>query len=78
MITDRIRVLKHHPDKRMGAGEQVNPECDYFACIVKAFETLTGKRQAYDSIDPTFDNYVPPKTITSKDDFFTVSYAHEV
>lgn len=57
----------------MGAGEQVNPECDYFACIVKAFETLTSKRSAYDSIDPTFDNYVPPKTLV-KDDFFTVSW----
>lgn len=77
-ITDRIRVLKHHPDKRMGAGEQVNPECDYFACIVKAFETLTGKRQAYDSIDPDFDNYIPSKTLSPKDDFFTVRKETEV
>lgn len=74
-ITDRLRVLRHHPDKRMGNGEVVIPECDYFACIVKAFETLSnpGRRRAYDSIDPTFDNFVPPKALSASDNFFTVS-----
>jgi len=67
-------VLKHHPDKRMAAGEQVLPECDYFACIVKAFEILSSPtgRIAYDSVDHLFDNYVPPKTLSSGENFFVV------
>jgi DnaJ family protein C protein 2 len=71
----RLRVLRHHPDKRMAAGEVVLPECDYFACIVKAFEILSTQigRYSYDSVDPLFDNYVPPKTLSSGEDFFVVS-----
>lgn len=74
LYLDRLRVLKHHPDKRQAAGEKVNPEGDYFACIVKAYEILSNvpKRQAYDSVDPLFDNYNPPKSVKSPDEFFSV------
>ncbi|XP_042371415.1 dnaJ homolog subfamily C member 2-like, partial [Plectropomus leopardus] len=58
-------VLKHHPDKRKAAGEQiVEGDNDYFTCITKAIETLSDpvKRRAFDSVDPTFDNSVPSKS----------------
>ncbi|CAL8121029.1 unnamed protein product [Orchesella dallaii] len=70
----RIRVLKHHPDKRQAAGEYVNTdEGDYFSCIVKAYEILSSplKRRAYDSIDPFFDKYTPPKSVSSPEEFFS-------
>ncbi|XP_029318141.1 dnaJ homolog subfamily C member 2 [Cottoperca gobio] len=57
-------VLKHHPDKRKAAGEQiVEGDNDYFTCITKAIEILSDpvKRRAFDSVDPTFDNAVPSK-----------------
>ncbi|ODM90758.1 DnaJ subfamily C member 2 [Orchesella cincta] len=70
----RLRVLKHHPDKRQAAGELINTEGDYFACIVKAYEILSNpaKRRAYDSVDPLFDDYTPPKSVKSPEEFFTV------
>uniref|UniRef100_A0A8C9Y5E4 DnaJ homolog subfamily C member 2 n=1 Tax=Sander lucioperca TaxID=283035 RepID=A0A8C9Y5E4_SANLU len=58
-------VLKHHPDKRKAAGEQiVEGDNDYFTCITKAIEILSDpvKRRAFDSVDPTFDNAVPSKS----------------
>lgn len=68
-------MLKHHPDKRQAAGEKINPEGDYFACIVKAYEILAvpPKRRAYDSVDPDFDDYTPPKSVKSPEEFFKVS-----
>ncbi|AWP00961.1 putative dnaJ -like subfamily C member 2 [Scophthalmus maximus] len=65
-------VLKHHPDKRKAAGEQiVEGDNDYFTCITKAIETLSDpvKRRAFDSVDPTFDNAVPSKS-EAKENFF--------
>ncbi|CAL9683298.1 unnamed protein product [Knipowitschia caucasica] len=65
-------VLKHHPDKRKAAGEQiVEGDNDYFTCITKAIEVLSDpvKRRAFDSVDPTFDNSVPSKS-EAKDNFF--------
>jgi len=68
----RQRCLKHHPDKRMAAGQFIaNPDGDYFACIVKAFEILgSPKRRSYDSIDPKFDDYIPQKNIKESAQFF--------
>ncbi|KAJ3612147.1 hypothetical protein NHX12_020424 [Muraenolepis orangiensis] len=60
----KAMVLKHHPDKRKAAGEQiVEGDNDYFSCITKAIETLSDpvKRRSFDSIDPTFENAVPQK-----------------
>lgn len=67
-------VLKHHPDKRKAAGEQiVEGDNDYFTCITKAIEILSDpvKRRAFDSVDPTFDNSVPSKS-EGKENFFEV------
>uniref|UniRef100_A0A7N9AN61 DnaJ heat shock protein family (Hsp40) member C2 n=1 Tax=Mastacembelus armatus TaxID=205130 RepID=A0A7N9AN61_9TELE len=67
-------VLKHHPDKRKAAGEQiVEGDNDYFTCITKAVEILSDpvKRRAFDSVDPTFDNTVPSKS-EGKENFFDV------
>ncbi|XP_056605276.1 dnaJ homolog subfamily C member 2 [Triplophysa dalaica] len=70
----KAMVLKHHPDKRKAAGEQiVEGDNDYFTCITKAIEILSDpvKRRAFDSVDPTFDNTVPSKA-DSKENFFEV------
>ncbi|TRZ01778.1 hypothetical protein DNTS_025602 [Danionella cerebrum] len=70
----KAMVLKHHPDKRKAAGEQiVEGDNDYFTCITKAIETLSDplKRRAFDSVDPTFDNTVPSKA-EGKENFFEV------
>ncbi|XP_044534577.1 dnaJ homolog subfamily C member 2 isoform X2 [Gracilinanus agilis] len=70
----KAMVLKHHPDKRKAAGEPIaEGENDYFTCITKAYEMLSdpGKRRAFNSIDPTFDNSVPSKN-EAKDNFFEV------
>ncbi|XP_066580199.1 dnaJ homolog subfamily C member 2 [Amia ocellicauda] len=70
----KAMVLKHHPDKRKAAGEQiVEGDNDYFTCITKAIEILSDpvKRRAFDSVDPTFDNAVPTKS-EAKENFFEV------
>uniref|UniRef100_A0A8C2B9U1 DnaJ homolog subfamily C member 2 n=1 Tax=Cyprinus carpio TaxID=7962 RepID=A0A8C2B9U1_CYPCA len=70
----KAMVLKHHPDKRKAAGEQiVEGDNDYFTCITKAMEMLSDpvKRRAFDSVDPTFDNMVPSKA-EGKENFFEV------
>ncbi|XP_030637517.1 dnaJ homolog subfamily C member 2 [Chanos chanos] len=70
----KAMVLKHHPDKRKAAGEQiVEGDNDYFTCITKAIEILSDpvKRRAFDSVDPTFDNTVPSKG-EGKESFFEV------
>uniref|UniRef100_A0A3Q1FYH1 DnaJ homolog subfamily C member 2 n=1 Tax=Acanthochromis polyacanthus TaxID=80966 RepID=A0A3Q1FYH1_9TELE len=70
----KLIVLKHHPDKRKAAGEQiVEGDNDYFTCITKAIEVLSDpvKRRAFDSVDPTFDNAVPSKS-EGKENFFDV------
>ncbi|XP_051547478.1 dnaJ homolog subfamily C member 2-like [Myxocyprinus asiaticus] len=70
----KAMVLKHHPDKRKAAGEQiVEGDNDYFTCITKAIEILSDpvKRRAFDSVDPTFDNTVPSKA-EGKENFFDV------
>lgn len=68
------KVLKHHPDKRKAAGEEVRPGDDYFTCISKAWEILGSKekRRSYDSIDPLFDNDVPSNSEHSRNKFFEV------
>ena len=57
----RQKVLKHHPDKRRGQGEDIREDDDYFTCITNAFENLgtANKRRAYDSVDPLFDDEIP-------------------
>jgi len=70
----RLKVLKHHPDKRRAAGEETKDDDDYFSCITKAFEILgnPSKRKSFDSVDPTFNDDIPDIKKDSKDDFFTL------
>jgi DnaJ family protein C protein 2 len=67
-LSDRKKVLKHHPDKKAGttsstsnslylAGVNQNTNDDaFFKCIQKAHEVLTNaeKRRQFDSVDPVF------------------------
>lgn len=68
------KVLKHHPDKRDDRKTRVRKsgDDDYFSCITKAYEILGNlvRRRAYDSVDPQFDNDVPPNNQQSKDKFY--------
>jgi len=69
----RLKVLKHHPDKRRAAGEETKDDDDYFSCITKAFEILGNptKRKSFDSVDPTFIDDIPDVIKKdSKEDFF--------
>merc|ERR1712106_1117660 len=71
----RFKVLRHHPDKRKAAGEEIKEGDDYFPCITKAFETLGNPvtRKAFDSVDPLFDDDVPDVLKKEKqNDFFKV------
>jgi len=69
-------VLRHHPDKRKAAGEEIRNDDDYFTCITRAYETLSvaARRRAYDSVDPDFDDQVPPINATNKSRFFEVLF----
>jgi len=73
----RKKVLQHHPDKKDKSRKSRLPpginEHGYFTCITKAYELLSTKtgRQAYDSVDPSFNDSVPSFNST-KDDFFKV------
>jgi len=70
----RQKVLRHHPDKRKAAGEEIKEDDDYFSCITKAFEILGNPvtRRAFDSVDPTFDDDVPEVLKKEKDNFIEV------
>ncbi|EDV29708.1 uncharacterized protein TRIADDRAFT_12520, partial [Trichoplax adhaerens] len=67
-------VLKYHPDKSTREVGRNNIEITeaIFTCITKAYEILghSQKRKAYDSIDPTFDDSIPPPCVNSKENFF--------
>merc|ERR1712025_891039 len=70
----RQKVLRHHPDKRKAAGEEIKEDDDYFPCITMAFEILGNpiKSKAFDSVDPLFDDEVPEVMKKEKDDFFKI------
>lgn len=65
------KVLKHHPDKMTNADTK---EREYFTCITKALEILSDpiKRCAFDSVDPEFDDDVPPVNESNKKNFYKV------
>ena len=54
-MTDRKKVLKHHPDKKAGVAGDANDDA-FFKCIQKAHEVLTNaeKRRQFDSVDPYY------------------------
>jgi len=70
----RQKVLRHHPDKRKAAGEEIKEDDDYFSCITKAFEILGNPvtRRAFDSVDPTFDDDVPEVLKKDKENFIKI------
>lgn len=69
-------VLKHHPDKNKSRKTKMHLGAvqEYFTCITKAGEVLSNKakRRAYDSVDQTFDDYVPLVNANSKINFYQV------
>lgn len=47
-LTDKAVVLKHHPDKRRAAGEQITEgDNDYFTCITKGSSFFSFKKHFY-------------------------------
>ena len=54
-ITDRKKVLKHHPDKKAGLSHTTNDDA-FFKCIQKAHEVLANpeRRRQFDSVDPYY------------------------
>lgn len=73
-------VLRHHPDKRKGQGEVIDPEDDYFTCITRAYEFLGNptKRRSYDSIDPHFSDDLPTQNEIDKDFFAALGPAFKL
>ncbi|CAH8525781.1 unnamed protein product [Heterobilharzia americana] len=72
-MTNRRKILDHHPDKRRYKGEAVGDEKhDYFSCITIAFEILgnPSKRLAYDSVDPVVIDDSVPTVSEIKSNFF--------
>ncbi len=70
-------MLRHHPDKKKSKAESSDKKLkdeDLFACITIANDILSNKekRQAYDSIDPLFDDFVPSVNANSKSNFIEV------
>lgn len=55
-LTDRKKVLKHHPDKKAGVAGDSNDDA-FFKCIQKALEVLTNseRRRQFDSVDPYYE-----------------------
>ncbi|KAG1666196.1 DnaJ subfamily C member 2 [Nymphon striatum] len=71
----RKKVLKHHPDKRKHAGETIlDTDHDYFTCITRAYEILGNslKKRSFDSVDPEFENSIPPDSENSRKNFYKV------
>lgn len=72
--------MRHHPDKRKGQGENVDPDNDYFTCITRAYEFLgvQPKRRSYDSVDPYFNDDLPTQNEIDKDYFEALAPAFKL
>ncbi|XP_021939402.1 dnaJ homolog subfamily C member 2 isoform X2 [Zootermopsis nevadensis] len=70
----RLKVLRHHPDKRKAQGEEIRPDDDYFTCITKAWEILGNprNRRSYDSVDKEFDDSIPTGNEHTRNNFYEV------
>ena len=73
-FTDRLKVLRHHPDKRKAQGEEIRPDDDYFTCITKAWEILGNprNRRSFDSVDKEFDDSIPAISENTRSHFYEV------
>jgi len=70
-------VLRHHPDKKKSTADSSDKKLsdeDLFACITIANDILSNKekRQAYDSVDPLFDESIPSVNANSRSNFIDV------
>lgn len=76
-FTDRLKVLRHHPDKRKAQGEEIRPDDDYFTCITKAWEILGNprNRRSFDSVDKEFDDSIPTVSEHTRSHFYEVMTA---
>ena len=74
LFTDRLKVLRHHPDKRKAQGEEIRPDDDYFTCITKAWEILGNprNRRSFDSVDKEFDDSIPTISEHTRSHFYEV------
>ncbi|KAF8581814.1 DnaJ-domain-containing protein [Ramaria rubella] len=74
-IAHRKKVLKHHPDKKAGAGD-ANDDA-FFKCIQKAMEVLSHaeKRRQFDSVDPYYLDLEESVPIPEKNDDPDVFFA---
>lgn len=72
--------MRHHPDKRKGQGQVIDPEDDYFTCITRAYEFLGNpiKRRSFDSVDPHFNDDLPTQNEIDKDFFSALGPAFKL
>lgn len=72
-IAHRKKVLKHHPDKKAGAGGLASDDA-FFKCIAKAHEILSTpeKRRQFDSVDPAFEDVKEPTGKEPEEKFFEI------
>ncbi|GFG39869.1 hypothetical protein Cfor_08849 [Coptotermes formosanus] len=72
----RLKVLRHHPDKRKAQGEEIRPDDDYFTCITKAWEILGNprNRRSFDSVDKEFDDSIPTVNEHTRSHFYEVVF----
>jgi DnaJ family protein C protein 2 len=63
----RRKVLKHHPDKKEDTTDDA-----FFKCVQYAYELMSEptKRRQWDSVDPMFEEDLPPAKVKSSDQFF--------
>jgi len=63
----RRKVLKHHPDKKEDTTDDA-----FFKCVQFAYELMSDvtKRRQWDSVDPMFDEELPPAKVKTNDQFF--------
>lgn len=74
-LTDRAKVLKHHPDKKNAVKIEEGGGEEYFTCITKAYEQLgisEQKRRAYDSVDRLFDDSIPDEKLINFNNFYDI------
>ena len=59
-ITDRKKVLLHHPDKRKAAGKEVLEDDDYFTNITKGKPEYSMSTKCSDSDRVGWNQWCPP------------------
>ncbi|WFC99877.1 hydroxymethylglutaryl-CoA lyase [Malassezia yamatoensis] len=70
-IAHRKKVLKHHPDKKVGSSGLSNDD-SFFKCVAKSYDILSNpeKRRQFDSVDEAIDDDAVPTGKESAERFF--------